>query len=94
MPTYLDQIMSRTLLSVLDRKKAVPASLLERRAAAHAPRGFTAALRRAAAQGPAMIAEMKKASPSKGVLREDYRPRKDRERIRRCWRGGDLRADR
>ena len=76
MPTYLDQIMSRTLLSVLDRKKAVPASLLERRAAAHAPRGFTAALRRAAAQGPAMIAEMKKASPSKGVLREDYRPAK------------------
>jgi indole-3-glycerol phosphate synthase len=74
MPTYLDQIMSRTLLSVLDRKQIAPAALLERRAAAHIPRGFTVALRRAATLGPAVIAELKKASPSKGVLREDYRP--------------------
>ena len=74
MPTYLDRIMSRTLLSMLNRKAAVPAALLERRAAAHTPRGFAAALRRAAAGGPAIIAEMKKASPSKGLLREDYRP--------------------
>jgi len=74
MPTYLDQIMSRTLLTVLDRKAATPAGTLERKASAHTPRGFTAALRSAATKGPAVIAEMKKASPSKGVLREDYRP--------------------
>jgi indole-3-glycerol phosphate synthase len=74
MPTYLDQIMSRTLLSVYARKAATPAAELERKAAAHRPRGFKAGLRSAARTGPAVIAELKKASPSKGVLREDYRP--------------------
>jgi indole-3-glycerol phosphate synthase len=74
MATYLDQIMSRTLLSVYDRKAATTTAHLERRAAAHTPRGFSAALRKAATLGPAVIAEVKKASPSKGVLREDYRP--------------------
>jgi indole-3-glycerol phosphate synthase len=39
------------------------------------PRGFEAALRRRIAEGlPAVIAEVKKASPSKGVLREDFVP--------------------
>jgi len=75
MPTILDQIMSHTLLSVLDRKAAANMPALERNAAAHLPRGFEAALRKAAAEGPAIIAECKKASPSRGVLRgEDYRP--------------------
>lgn len=74
MSTYLDQIMSCTLLSVLDRKAAADRPQMERRAADHRPRGFQAGLRQAAAAGPAMIAELKKASPSKGMLREDYRP--------------------
>lgn len=74
MPTQLHQIMSRTLLGVLDRKAVANMPILERRAAAHMPRGFTAALRKAAAQGPAVIAELKHASPSKGVLRTHYKP--------------------
>ncbi|MFO0120321.1 MAG: indole-3-glycerol phosphate synthase TrpC [Burkholderiales bacterium] len=42
---------------------------------ASAPRGFVAALRRAITQGrSAVIAEVKKASPSKGVLREHFVP--------------------
>ncbi len=74
MPTVLDQIMSHTLLSVLGRKAATDVPQLERAAAEHWPRGFAAALRRVATEGAAVIAEVKKASPSKGLLREDYRP--------------------
>jgi indole-3-glycerol phosphate synthase len=74
MPTILDQIMSRTLLGVLDRKAGANVPLLERTAALHIPRGFHASLRKAATQGPAVIAELKKASPSKGILRDDYKP--------------------
>lgn len=74
MPTYLEQIMAATFLRVEDRRTRADLQALERRAAAHTPRGFAASLRSKAASGPAMIAECKKASPSKGVLREDYRP--------------------
>ena len=74
MATYLDRIMSQTLLRVLDRKAVTNLESLERRAVAHTPRGFAAGLRKVAADGPAIIAELKKASPSKGLLREDYRP--------------------
>jgi indole-3-glycerol phosphate synthase len=44
--------------------------MLEKRAEAHAPRGFRDALRRAS--GMAVIAELKKASPSKGLIRADF----------------------
>ncbi len=74
MPTQLDQILSRTLLTVMERKQRTDVATLERRAALHTPRGFVRGLRSAAAKGPAVIAELKKASPSKGVLRLDYRP--------------------
>jgi indole-3-glycerol phosphate synthase len=74
MPTQLDQILSRTLLTLLERKQRIDLATIEQRAALHTPRGFVSALRSAASKGPAVIAELKKASPSKGILRLDYRP--------------------
>ena len=49
---------------------------LEGAAAAHTPRGFRNQLRRVAQDGTAIavIAELKKASPSKGLIRADFRP--------------------
>ena len=74
MSTKLDQILAHTLLQVKARKAVVDFGLLERKAAAHTPRGFTRALRTAAQNGPAIIAEIKKASPSKGLIRSDFYP--------------------
>ena len=72
MATHLDTILASTRAAVAAAKAAVPLAELERRAAEHRPRGWAAALRRAAASGPAVIAEIKKASPSKGLIRADF----------------------
>lgn len=74
MATQLDQILAHTLLEVSARKLTADFGLLERMAAAHKPRGFVAGLRRAAGDRPAIIAEIKKASPSKGLIRSDFHP--------------------
>jgi len=71
MSTQLEQILAHTQLEVTNRRAAADTALLERKAAAHSPRGFEAALRRA---GPAIIAELKKASPSRGLIRSDFDP--------------------
>ena len=74
MPTQLDLIMEHTRRTLAERQATANLQHLEQRAAAHTPRGFEAGLRSAATKGPAIIAELKKASPSKGVLREAYQP--------------------
>ncbi|SFT46621.1 indole-3-glycerol phosphate synthase TrpC [Halomonas saccharevitans] len=76
LPTILERILSRKDQEVAERSRAVSEQELLRLAAEQdAPRGFVAALdRRIRAGDPAVIAEIKKASPSKGVMREDFRP--------------------
>ena len=61
---------------VAARKTSVPPELVKQQAADAAPcRGFYASIRRAIDGGrPAVIAEIKKASPSKGVIRPDFDP--------------------
>ncbi|MGA2831649.1 MAG: indole-3-glycerol phosphate synthase TrpC [Terracidiphilus sp.] len=72
MSTHLDKIVATTRATVVAAKARVPVAELERMAAAHQPRGWAAALRQRAAAGPAVIAEIKKASPSKGLIRADF----------------------
>ncbi|QMV18546.1 indole-3-glycerol phosphate synthase TrpC [Granulicella sp. 5B5] len=70
---YLPEIMSHTRRVVAERKADVDVRVLERAAAAHEPRGFARALKaKAASEGVAVIAELKKASPSKGLIRADF----------------------
>jgi indole-3-glycerol phosphate synthase len=72
MTTQLDTILTSTRAVVAAAKVRVPVAELERRAAAHQPRGWAAALRQNTAASPAIIAEIKKASPSKGLIRADF----------------------
>ncbi len=72
--TILDRIVAQTRQDLAVRKGRAEVAEVERRAAAHAPRGFAAALRTAALTRPAVIAELKKASPSKGLIRESFDP--------------------
>jgi indole-3-glycerol phosphate synthase len=74
MSTQLEQILAHTLHQVSVRRAAADTVLLQRNAAAHTPRGFETALRKAAQSGPAIIAELKKASPSRGLIRPDFDP--------------------
>lgn len=71
----LEEICAAKRDVVAARKNALPLSEVERGAAMQTvPRGFEAALRARAETGFALIAEIKKASPSKGLIREDFRP--------------------
>jgi indole-3-glycerol phosphate synthase len=72
----LDRILATKRREVEESKRDIPAAEIERRArAASAPRGFEKALRAKVAAGkPAVIAEIKRASPSKGLIRADFDP--------------------
>lgn len=75
MSTILDTIKAYKLDEVAARKAARPLADVEDAArAAPAPRGFARALQTAALSGYGLIAEIKKASPSKGLIRADFNP--------------------
>lgn len=73
-PDVLRRILERKAEEIAGAAAREPlAGIAQRAAAAEAPRGFRAALaRRIDAGTPAVIAEIKKASPSRGVLRADF----------------------
>ena len=75
-PTVLEKIVARKAEEVAERRARVALDELARQAAAADPvRGFADALiRRVRAKEAAVIAEVKKASPSKGVIRENFNP--------------------
>lgn len=70
--TKLDEILSATRERVARAKKQGDPRLLEAEASAHQPRGFRKRLLAMSQLGPAIIAELKKASPSKGLLRASF----------------------
>ncbi|MCB5410508.1 indole-3-glycerol phosphate synthase TrpC [Pseudogemmobacter faecipullorum] len=75
MSTILDRIKAYKLEEVAARKALRPLTDLEEAAkAAPQPRGFASALQNAAQNGYGLIAEIKKASPSKGLIRADFDP--------------------
>ena len=76
MSDILTTILARKADEIAERSARVPLADLRARVADAPPtRGFADALNAMIAQGdPAVIAEVKKASPSKGVIRPDFRP--------------------
>jgi indole-3-glycerol phosphate synthase len=74
MPAFLDQIVAATRGKVSAAKRGTDLRELERLAERHAPRGFQRALESRSRDGIAVIAELKKASPSKGLIRAEFHP--------------------
>ncbi|MGO8719201.1 MAG: indole-3-glycerol phosphate synthase TrpC [Acidobacteriaceae bacterium] len=72
MATHLEEILASTRRDLALRKQSADLAVLERRAGAHTPRGFAAALRHHSAVQLAIVAELKKASPSRGLIRADF----------------------
>jgi indole-3-glycerol phosphate synthase len=74
--TTLTDIIAATRRGVEESISTADLAALEQRAAANKPRGFRKALELVSASGVAVIAELKKASPSRGQIRSDFNPAK------------------
>ena len=71
--TVLDRIKAYKLEEIKADKQTKPLALVEEEAKAAEPqRGFYTSLRAATTKGYGLIAEIKKASPSKGLIRHDF----------------------
>ena len=75
-PDILVKILDRKKEEIADRSKKIPLGIMQQLAeVADEPRGFVDAIARKISDGePGVIAEIKKASPSKGLLRENFKP--------------------
>ncbi|MFZ1142740.1 MAG: indole-3-glycerol phosphate synthase TrpC [Candidatus Sulfotelmatobacter sp.] len=74
MAAILERIVAATRARVSETRRKADLRELERLAESHVPRGFRRALELKSREGVAVIAELKKASPSKGLIREEFRP--------------------
>jgi indole-3-glycerol phosphate synthase len=74
MPASLDEIVAATRRRVAEIKPATDLRQLGRQAGNHVPRGFRRGLESISANGIAVIAELKRASPSRGLIRSDFDP--------------------
>jgi indole-3-glycerol phosphate synthase len=74
MSASLDQIVAATRRRVAETKVSADLRQLDRQAENHVPRGFRRGLESAGRDGIAVIAELKRASPSRGLIRADFDP--------------------
>src|SRR6202041_2977912 len=74
MAAMLERIVAATRALVAGAKRGADLRELESRAEMHGPRGFRRALELKSREGVAVIAELKKASPSKGLIRAEFHP--------------------
>src|SRR4051812_48532399 len=72
MASKLEEIIAAARARVSKSKSAADMRDLELRAAAHQPRGFRTRLKTVSSSRAAIISELKKASPSKGLIRADF----------------------
>jgi indole-3-glycerol phosphate synthase len=74
MADVLDRILAATRARVAEAKRGADLRAMEQLAELHVPRGFRRALLAKSRDGIAVIAELKKASPSKGLIRAEFDP--------------------
>ena len=74
MPTSLNEIVAATRRRVAGTRAVADLRQLDRQAGNHGPRGFRRGLESSSANGIAVIAELKRASPSRGLIRSDFDP--------------------
>jgi indole-3-glycerol phosphate synthase len=72
MPLSLAEIVAATRQKLREARASIDVRKLEAAAGQHVPRGFRRALESTASTGLAIIAELKKASPSRGLIRADF----------------------
>lgn len=74
MAAILERIVAATRARVAESRRGADLRDLEQAAERHVPRGFRQALVAKSRDGVAVIAELKKASPSKGLIRAEFHP--------------------